>query len=416
MARTDTAIILAGGLGTRLKEAVPDLPKCMAEVAGEPFIVHVIRYLLSQGVEHFIISLGYKADVLQSFLDKKFHTLHIEYCIEEEPLGTGGAIQFACKKLSCKNVIVVNGDSIYKADLKALTILHEANDAACTLALKPMQNFDRYGVVEINENSTIKSFREKQYYPSGLINAGVYLLNKDQFLEKGFPEKFSFEKDFLEKHFSEGKMFGLINDDYFIDIGIPEDYSRAQTELKPASLDLTQINTQWTLFLDRDGVINHEKNNDYIHNWEQFRFYQGVLEAIKIFSKNFGRIIVVTNQRGVGRNIMKEEDLIYLHEMMHTEIESAGGRIDNIYYCTAIDHKDICRKPNPGMALKAKIDFPEINLSTSIMVGNKYSDMLFGRNAGMHTVYLTTTHPNQELPHPDIDMHFDSLISFAKEF
>lgn len=415
MSKTDTAIILAGGLGTRLKEAVPDLPKCMAVVAGEPFIVHVIRYLLSQGIENFIISLGYKAEILTSFLDEKFNTLNIEYSIEQEPLGTGGAIQFACEKVNSKNVVVVNGDTIYKADIKALTRLHDLNDATCTMALKPMKNFDRYGVVEINEDSSIKNFREKQIYESGLINGGVYVLNKRKFMEKNLPEIFSFEKDFLEIYVHEGNMFAYINDSYFIDIGIPEDYERAQTELKPAILDLLQIDKSWTLFLDRDGVINYEKKNDYIRNWAEFIFYEDVLESINTFSNKFGRIIVVTNQRGVGRNFMSEDDLTYLHNRMKSEIEAAGGHIDKIYYCTAIDYLDICRKPNPGMAFNARNDFPEIDLSRSIMVGNKYSDMLFGRNAGMHTVYLKTTHPEQQLPHPDIDLNFDRLISFANK-
>lgn len=416
MNKTNTAIILAGGLGTRLKETVPDLPKCMAVVAGEPFIVHVIRYLLSQGIENFIISLGYKAEILTSFLDEKFSTLQIEYSIEQEPLGTGGAIQFACKKVKSKNVVVVNGDTIYKADIKTLTTLHEVNDATCTLALKPMENFDRYGVVEVNENSSIKSFQEKQFYTTGLINGGVYILNKEKFLQKNLPEIFSFEKDFLENYVHEGNMFALVNDSYFIDIGIPADYERAQTELKPALFDLAQINKSWTLFLDRDGVINYEKKNDYIRNWTAFKFYEGVLESINTFSNKFGRIIIVTNQRGVGRNIMTENDLIHLHNLMKSEIETAGGRIDKIYYCTAVDNQDIYRKPNPGMAFKALVDFPEIDLSNSIMVGNKHSDMLFGRNAGMHTVYIKTTHPEQQLPHPDIDLDFDSLISFANNF
>ncbi len=178
---------------------------------------------------------------------------------------------------------------------------------------------------------------------------------------------------------------------------------------------LNKIDQSWTLFLDRDGVINYEKKDDYICNWDEFKFYEDAKEAIKLFSKKFGRIIVVSNQRGVGRKIMTEDALRNIHVNMTKEIEAAGGRIDRIYYCTATDDLDICRKPNLGMAFKAQSDFPEIDFSRSIMVGNKYSDMLFGRNAKMHTVYLTTTHPNQTFPHPDIDLCYHSLLSFAKD-
>jgi histidinol-phosphate phosphatase family protein len=123
---------------------------------------------------------------------------------------------------------------------------------------------------------------------------------------------------------------------------------------------------------------------------------------------------VVSNQRGVGRGLMKESDLLDIQQKMRMEISTAGGRIDGIYYCTATGAKEFCRKPNPGMALQARKDFPVIRPSKSIMVGNKMSDMQFGRNAGTFTVYLRTTHPHQPYPHPDIDAIFGDLADFAK--
>jgi D-glycero-alpha-D-manno-heptose 1-phosphate guanylyltransferase len=284
----------------------------------------------------------------------------------------------------------------------------------CTLLLKSMQNFDRYGTVELDNDGTVTSFREKQFLQQGDINAGVYVLNVESFLNKGFPEKFSFEKDYLEKHYPQKKISGIIQEGYFIDIGVPEDYRRAQEELKQIPLHLENVNDSWTLFLDRDGVINYEKENNYILNWDEFEFYPGVTEAIRILSKKFDKIIVISNQRGVGRALMTEEDLLDIQRRMKLTIEEDGGRIDKIYYCTAQEPTHFCRKPNPGMALQAVNDFPSIDLSKAIMVGNKLSDMQFGRNAGTYTVYLRTTHPEQPLPHPDIDLAFDSLIDFAK--
>ena len=277
-----------------------------------------------------------------------------------------------------------------------------------------MEKFDRYGAVELNDDDSILSFSEKKYYEEGLINGGIYILNTRKFLEEELPSKFSFEKEFLEKYYSTMRIFASVQDEYFIDIGIPEDYQRAQEELTPASLDLRSIDKSWSLFLDRDGVINYEKKNDYIRNPEEFRFYEGVLDALKIFNQRFGKIVIVSNQRGVGKELMTENDLLGINNHLISSVEAAGGRIDNIYYCTAVDTTDPDRKPNPGMAFMAKLDFQEINLSKAIVVGNKPSDMLFGRNAGIYTVYLTTTHPETVFPHPDIDLRFDSLIDFAK--
>src|SRR5690606_12342737 len=180
------------------------------------------------------------------------------------------------------------------------------------------------------------------------------------------------------------------------------------------SLDLKKVDKPWTLFLDRDGVINYEKELDYIRNWKEFRFYENVLNALSICAGKFGLIIVVTNQKGIGKKLMTDDDLQEIHSELNKEVLKSGGRIDRFYYCSSLDDDQYSRKPNPGMAYLAKKEFPEIDFSKAIMVGNKPSDMLFGRIAGMHTVYLTTTHPDQPFPHPDIDMTFSSLIDFAR--
>jgi D-glycero-D-manno-heptose 1,7-bisphosphate phosphatase len=178
-------------------------------------------------------------------------------------------------------------------------------------------------------------------------------------------------------------------------------------------LHLKDIDNTWTLFLDRDGVINHEKHNDYVHTWKEFLFYDGVKEAISIFSKKFQRIIVVTNQKGVGKGFTKLEDLMTIHKNMTTEIETAGGRIDAIYFCSDLDDNSPDRKPNPGMGKKAIEQFPEIDPKKSIMIGNTLSDMGFGRNLGTYTVFLTTTRPEVDTTDKRIDMVASSLIDFA---
>ena len=179
-------------------------------------------------------------------------------------------------------------------------------------------------------------------------------------------------------------------------------------------LNKLHIQQDWTLFLDRDGVINHEKKEDYIRNWTEFEFYKESLLALPILAQKFNKIIITTNQKGIGKGLMSVDDLALIHQNMTNKIVGLGGRIDAIYYCPDLDNASINRKPQPGMAYQAKTTFPDIDFKRSIMVGNRMSDMEFGRNAGMHTVYLATTHPEAPFPDTKIDYRYDNLFQFAQ--
>ena len=160
-------------------------------------------------------------------------------------------------------------------------------------------------------------------------------------------------------------------------------------------------------------MINDEKHLDYIHTWDEFKFYDGVKEALEIFNKKFRTIIMVTNQRGVAKGLTKLEDLELIHKNMLQEIEDSKGRIDKIYFCTDMESEN--RKPNPGMGLQAMKDFPEIELSKSIMIGNTLSDMKFGRNVGIAiNIFLPTTRKDVDTHDDSIDLVFDDLVSVAK--
>ena len=176
-------------------------------------------------------------------------------------------------------------------------------------------------------------------------------------------------------------------------------------------IDLKKIDNSWTLFLDRDGVINHEKHQDYIHTWDEFKFYDGAKVAIQIFTKKFNRLIIVTNQKGVAKGVTKLEDLELIHKNMINDIEAVGGKIDAVYYCPELESPN--RKPNSGMGLQAAKDFADIDLTKAIIVGNTLSDMEFGRNLGIKTVFLTTTRPEVETNDERIDAVYPSLIAFA---
>jgi histidinol-phosphate phosphatase family protein len=175
---------------------------------------------------------------------------------------------------------------------------------------------------------------------------------------------------------------------------------------------LHEIDDNWTLFLDRDGVINKRPPGDYIKTWKDFEFLPGVKEAMKIFAEKFSRIIIITNQQGIGKGIMTAEDLEHIHLKLKEVIAENGGRIDAVYFCPDLaTSPDNCRKPNTYMAEQAKKDFPEIDFSKSIMAGDTLSDMEFGRNAGMRTVFINT---NEESVHSELfDLEFPNLSLFA---
>lgn len=177
---------------------------------------------------------------------------------------------------------------------------------------------------------------------------------------------------------------------------------------------MQHIDRSWTLFLDRDGVINIEKEDDYIRNWAEFRFIEGALDSFSVFSKTFGRVFIVTNQKGVGKGLMSLQSLEEINTGIVDAVVDAGGRIDKIYCCTSTDNNDPCRKPNPGMALAAKEAYPEIDFNRSLMIGNTLGDMQFGRACGMYTIFIPSGKPMPDLPNSLIDEVFPSLISVAK--
>ncbi len=225
------AIILAGGLGPRLRSVLTDMPKCMAIVKGRPFLTYLIDYYKNQGIEKFIFSVGYKYESIQNYLMKEYSFLNYQLSIEDTPLGTGGAIIQACKKIVSDDVLVLNGDTLFKVDITSLYNLHQSENADCTISLKPMKNASRYGTVELNEKNRIIRFSEKMIQSGGLINGGVYILKKNGFDSMVFPKTFSFENEYLEKYVSQKKIMGCVQTNFFIDIGIPADYFKAQKKM-----------------------------------------------------------------------------------------------------------------------------------------------------------------------------------------
>lgn len=227
-----TAIILAGGFGTRLQTVVKDLPKPMAQVNGEPFLNYQLRYLNHFGIKHVVFSTGHLSEKISDYYKDEFLGIKISYAKEETPLGTGGGIRLALEQCAETNVLVLNGDSFFDVDLNLHFSQHSTHKADCSLAMRRVENAARYGTIKANGLRKIYAFKEKDgEEKQGLINGGVYILNKDVFLQHTEANKnFSIEKDFFEKKVSELNIFGFEYQGYFIDIGIPEDFSKAQKD------------------------------------------------------------------------------------------------------------------------------------------------------------------------------------------
>ncbi len=376
-------VVLAGGKGTRLRSVVSDLPKCMAPVAGRPFLAWLLDDLREAGFDHIILSLGYKHEAVEAWVATRPDRDSITCVVEEEPLGTGGGVRLALRQAREDAVFILNGDTFFGVDYPAMQAFHRQSGAQATLALKPLRDFDRYGEVTLDGEGRITAFREKRPCAEGLINGGVYLLQRDALAE--MPERFSLEKDYFEPKAESAGLAGFRSEGYFIDIGIPADYARAQRDFADGAYRSYPYDA---LLLDRDGVINVLRPNDYVKNIAEFVFCDGALEALRRLNPCFRRIVIVTNQRGVGRGLMTEADLAEIHDWMLARIREAGGRIDRIYVCTAVDPADPRRKPNPGMAREVRADFPDIDFARSILVGDSASDLEFARRAGIPAVCL----------------------------
>ena len=228
-------VVLAGGLGTRLRSVVSEVPKCMAPVAGRPFLWYLLKYLTRFDVSRVVLSVGYLREVIFKWVEKHQteFPFDFDFAVEEEPLGTGGGIRLALGKVLSKSAFILNGDTFFDVNLNELMEQYSACQKDIIIGLKPMVNFDRYGSVEYAaDTASIVAFNEKKYCENGLINGGVYLVSTQSKIFDGLPAKFSFETAVLEKQCLLGNVGGVIQDKYFIDIGIPEDYHKADVEFR----------------------------------------------------------------------------------------------------------------------------------------------------------------------------------------
>ena len=225
------AIVLAGGLGTRLSGITGDTPKPMAKIGARPFLEYLLDYLVEQGAEQAVLAVSHKWEIIREHFGDSYRGISLKYSVEDEPLGTGGAIRQALETIPDDEIIVLNGDTLFHVDLKDLADAHHRGKVVLTIALKHVADCGRFGRVNISDNGVVTEFLEKSTNDSGWINGGIYMLNRRLLDDFQMPVKFSFEKDLLEPNIGLIRPVAFQSNAYFIDMGVPEDYERAQSEI-----------------------------------------------------------------------------------------------------------------------------------------------------------------------------------------
>jgi len=374
------ALVLCGGLGTRLRTVLPNIPKPMAPIIGKPFLDYILIWLKKRGIEDVILLAGYKAEQIETHVkDGRQYGLNVEYSIEPEPLGTAGAIKYALKNCHIGDeFLLINGDTYFDVELDSLISFHRSKNALTTITLRLVDEVSRYGIVSVNDEYRITQFKEKANSSGeGLINGGIYVLNSA--ILDFIPENrsISLETEIFPQIVKDEKIFGYPEGGHFIDIGIPKDYELSQ-KLLP---EWEKEEKKSAIFLDRDGVIIEDTG--YVHTKDQIKFMPGALDVIKQINKSGRFCVVVSNQAGIARGYYTEDEAMEFERTIEEEMKKYGACIDRFYYCPY--HPDgviekyrkdsIFRKPEPGMILKAANDL-NISISKSVMVGDKESDRI----------------------------------------
>lgn len=382
----EQAVILCGGIGSRLGDLTRSTPKPLLPVGGEPFLFYLLRELQRHGFRRVLLLAGFEAAQLQNFIAdcEKRLNLQIELSVEPVRAGTGGALWHA-RSLLDEAFILMNGDSWLDFNLLDLALAAESDlDAEVVMALRSAADAARYGVVDL-QSSRVRSFdaRPKDDGPA-LVNAGVYVV--DRALVESLGSVCSLEQDVLPKLASAGRVGGRVYDGFFIDIGVPESLAAAQSSV-PAHQRRPAV------FLDRDGVLNEDLG--HVGTIERFHWRPGVIQAVKRLNDSRHYVFVVTNQAGVARGYYTEADVQALHEHMMQELRRHGAHIDDIRYCPFHAEGTVApyarasdwRKPAPGMIIDLLETWP-VDASASVLIGDKPSDVDAAHAAGIAGVNI----------------------------
>lgn len=376
------AVVLVGGLGTRLGELTESTPKPMLPVGEVPFLDILLRNIARHGISEVVLLSRHRADVIREhYARSPLLGLKIIICEEKSPAGTAGALRDAATMLD-DVFLLTNGDSLFDFNYLAL---HQGFDPETTdfsIALSEVADVSRYGQVTLGANERVVGYAEKSGFPGqpGLISGGVYIVSRRIIDEIG-PGLTSLETDVVPSLVARGRVTGRTFKGYFIDIGLPESYAQAQLEI-PARKRRPAV------FLDRDGTINLDRG--YTHKPDDLVFLPHVPEAIRTINDAGWLVIVISNQAGVARGYYGTEQVNLFHAEINARLQAFGAHIDAFYFCPhhpegvvqGLARDCDCRKPGTALFDQASHDWA-IDLGRSAMVGDKSSDILAARNFGL---------------------------------
>ena len=413
-------VIMAGGKGTRMLSIASDIPKPMIPIDGRPVLEHEIECLCEQGFTDILITVGHLGNVIMDYFgDGLKFGVHITYYFEKEPLGNAGAL-FQVKDQLTDDFLLLNADAMFDIDFNRFVQYHKTHDAVATLFTHPNSHPYDSGVIIADEHMAVRKWLAKEderpEYFKNRVNAGLHVLNKrilEQTVEGG---KIDLDRQLLKPLAGTGQMYCYDSPEYVKDMGTPERYYAVCKDFANGIVKARNLkNRQKAIFLDRDGTINEYVG--FLTDIKEFRLLDGVAEAIRKINASGYLAIVVTNQPIIARGEVSFTELQEIHNKMETLLGAEGAYIDAIYFCPHHPDKGFegerveykiscdCRKPKPGMLLKAAEDF-NIDLSRSWMVGDGKNDVEAGKNAGCKTVLIGTEDYGQ-------DRKVSSLFAFA---
>lgn len=398
------AVVLAGGQGTRMGKYTQEIPKPMLKVGGKPILQHQIELMSRYQITELVILVNYLKDsIIEYFGDGSKFGVTITYFEEKVPLGTVGGIKEIEDQLT-EDFIVLYGDVMIDMNIDKLLSFHNKHNSKATLVLHPNDHPSDSDLVEVDTNQKIIAFHSKPH-PEGMlyhnmVNAGAYIFTPEvlTFLEKG--KKADFGRHIFPAIYDKIPMYGYNTTEYLKDMGTPDRWSEVEAAYLSGKIAQSNYdNRQKAIFLDRDGVLNVEKG--LFNDPEDLVIYDSAIEAVKDIGKSDYISIVVTNQPSIAKNIASLEELDLIHKKLETTLGNKGAKLDDIYFCPHHPHKGFpeerpeykidceCRKPKPGMLLRAVESF-NIDLKKSYIIGDSERDILAGKNAGCKTVGVMT--------------------------
>ena len=400
---------MAGGRGTRISELFPDIPKPLIPINNTPVLEREIISLRDQGFKDIILTIGYMADKIQDYFGNgKKWGVKIDYFVEDKPLGNAGALFSLDLK---EDFLLLNADAVFDVNFNRMVEFHKKHGGLVTLFTHPNSHPYDSGLIIAGENGEVEKWLAKEderpLYYKNRVNAGLHVISPKALELSGIKKedigdgrKVDLDRQILKPLCGTGKMFCYDSPEYVKDMGTPERFGAVEEDYRRGVVSAKNLkNKQKAIFLDRDGTIN--KYVGFLRKEEEFELLPGVAEAVKKINQSGYLAIVVTNQPVIARGEVTFEGLETIHNKMETLFGLEGAYLDGMYLCPHHPHKGYdgevkelkiecdCRKPKPGMLLKAAEDF-NIDLGESFMVGDGENDIKAGKAAGCKTVLLNT--------------------------